>query len=175
MRKQRFADGKTEKAIDGYKSAMDSWAKAMEKFRALALMIDRGIGNEMLATIESYAAALAKDGQVVPPDYVLSQFFHLYVSHTAEVNEARRLAAQAGQHAGNSEYPQAQKLFEEAMKQWRGLLDRYPSILVGTDPIVAQQISETIAAYQKVLELRGKELPEDFPLKDFVEKTEKKA
>lgn len=170
-----FADGETEKAIDGYKSAMDSWSKAMEKFRALALMIDRGIGNEMLATIESYAAALAKDGQVVPADYVLSQFFHLYVSHTAEVNEARRLAAQASQHAGNSEYPEAQKLFEDCMQQWRGLLDRCPSILVGTDPIVDQQISETIAAYRKVLELRGKELPEDFPLKDFVEKKEKKA
>jgi len=167
--------GETQKALDAYQSALDAWNGAVNEYRALALMIDRGIGNEMLSTIESFAAASDKAGKAIPADYRLSTFFHLHMSHTPEFAEARRLAAQASRLVSSSDYPEAQKLYEQSMKQWRGLLDRYPSILLGTDPIVSQQISDTIAAYKKVLELRDKELPKDFPLKDFVEKTEKKA
>jgi hypothetical protein len=172
---EALAKGETEKAISGYESALEAWAGVLREYRALALMIDRGVGNEILAAIESYAAALAKDGKTVPVDYPLTQFFHLQMNHAVEANEALRLAAQAGRHANNSEYPEAQKLLEDGMQQWRVLLDRYPSILVESDPIVVQQIGETIALYRKVLELRGKELPEDFPLKDFAERAEKKA
>ena len=167
--------GQTQNAIDGYKTAMDSWFAAMREYRALALMIDRGIGNEILSTVEDYASALDKSGKTVPADYSLSQFFHLHMSHAPEFAKARQLAAQANRHVSNSEYPKAQELLEESVKQWQGLLDQYPSILAGSDPVVTEQINETIAAYKKVLELRDKELPEDFPLKDFVEKTEKKA
>jgi hypothetical protein len=172
---EALAKGDTQKAVSGYESAVAAWFEALRAYRALALMIDREIGNEILATVEGYAAALAKDGKTVPPDYALSQFFHLQMTHASEIEEALRLAARASRHAGNSEYPEAQKLLEDSMQQWRVLLDRYPSLLHGSDPVVALQISETIANYRKVLELRGKEFPEDFPLKDFVEKAEKKA
>ena len=138
-------------------------------------MIDRELGNEMLATVADYAAALDKAGKTVPPEYALAKFVHLQMSHTPEVETATRLADRAGRLINNSEYPEAQKLLEDSMAQWRVLLDRNPSLLIGADPIVTQQIAETIAAYRKVLELRGKEFPEDFPLKDFVAKNEKKA
>ena len=172
---EALANGETQKAIDAYQSAMESWDQALRKYRALALMIDRGIGGEVMSTVENFASALEKGGKAIPVDYGLSTFFHLHVSHSPECVEARKLAAQAAFQANKSKYPEAQKLFEDSMQQWRALLDRYPSILLGTDPIVSQQISETIGAYKKVLELRDKELPKDFPLKDFVEKTEKKA
>lgn len=154
---------------------MTAWFEGLKTFRALTLMIDRGIGNEILATVEGYAAALAKAGKTIPPEYALGQFVHLQMTHTPEVTEAARLMAKAAQHANNSEYPEAQSQLEESMKLWRALLDRHPSLLMGSDPIVTRQISETIAVYRRVLELRGKELPDDFPLKDFAEKEEKKA
>ncbi len=170
-----LAKGDTEKAVEAYKSAVDSWAEGLRQYRALPLMIDRGIGNEMLATVDGYAAALDKVGKTVPPEYALAKFVHLQMSHTSEVETAIRLTGRAGRLINNSEYPEAQKLLEDSMAQWRALLDRNPSLLLGTDPIVTQQIAETIAAYRKVLELRGKDFPEDFPLKDFVAKNEKKA
>ncbi len=172
---ESLAKGDTEKAISGYESAVTAWFEGLKAFRALTLMIDRGIGNEILATVEGYAAALAKAGKTIPPEYALGQFVHLQMTHTPEVTEAAKLMAKAAQHANNSEYPEAQSQLEESMKLWRALLDRHPSLLMGSDPIVTKQISETIAVYRRVLELRGKELPDDFPLKDFAEKAEKKA
>ncbi len=172
---EALATGETEKAFESFQTGMNAWSQALGKFRALALMIDRDMGNEILDSVEDYAAALAEDGKTIPPNYPLANFFHLQMSHAPELDEARKLATLAGRHIDNSEYPKAQELLEEVLPQWRALLDRYPSLLVQSDQVIYQQISETIAAYRKVLELRGKEFPEDFLLKDFVEKTEKKA
>ncbi|NLS91188.1 MAG: hypothetical protein GXX96_03270 [Planctomycetaceae bacterium] len=172
---EAFAKGDTQKAIASYTSSIDAWATTLQTHRALALMINRGVGKEILDTIEGYASALLKDGQTVPPDYALGGFFHLQMTHAPELSEAQKLMAQAGRHVSNSEYPEAQKLLEESMQKWRALLDRYPCLAAEADPFIADGIREAISAYRKVLELRGKEFPEDFLLKDFVEKTEKKA
>ena len=73
-----LAEGAPEKAADAFQSALNSWNRAVEDFPALALMIDRDIGNEVLAIPEDEADPLgpADAGAVhahagVPPRHVL--------------------------------------------------------------------------------------------------------
>ncbi|MHB8903256.1 MAG: hypothetical protein ACYC6Y_31225 [Thermoguttaceae bacterium] len=63
---EALAKGEAQKAVTSYESAMTAWFEAVKKHRALALMIDRGIGEEMLACVEGYAAALAGTGKTLP-------------------------------------------------------------------------------------------------------------
>jgi hypothetical protein len=173
--RQCLDKGDVKEAINGYESALGAWEAGMSEYRALPLMIDRSIGNDALAAIEDYAAALAQEGQTVPADFPLAKFLDLQLTHDPGAVQARQQFLLASGRVNDSEYPEAQELLEDSIKQWRIVLDRFPSILAGSNAAVAQQVSATIALYRKVFELRGKEFPEDFPLQDFVEKFEKKT
>lgn len=170
-----LAGGDPEKAAEAYQSALNSWNRALQDFPALALMINRNIGNEMVATLEGYSAALAKVGKRLPPDFLLAEFLGLQLTHAPETVEARRQQRLAAEQLRNSVYPAAEELLEKAIAAWRGLIDRFPSVSNGGDPAIAAEIAETINLYRKVLELRGKEFPKDFKLQDFVGKQQKQA
>ncbi|MDD4787371.1 MAG: hypothetical protein PHO07_09370, partial [Pirellulales bacterium] len=133
------------------------------------------IGNEVLATLEGYSAALARAGKQLPPDFQLAEFLGLQLTHAPETIEARRQQRSAAEQLRDSEYPAAEEHLEKAIAAWRGLIDRFPSVANGGDPAIAAEISETINLYRKVLELRGKEFPKDFKLQRFVDRQQSQA
>lgn len=57
-------------------------------------------------------------------------------------------------------------LYLEAFEKWDEVFKAYPLL---KDGLLANQITESIQEFQKMLDLTSREWPEDFPLQDFVD------
>jgi len=163
------ADGDPAEAADAYESAMKAWGRALYDFPALKLMASHEIGGEMLASIEGYSSALATQGKPMPADFVLARFLSLVVNHAPETEEARHMMTPMKSHLNNSEFGEAQDQLDKIIANWRVVLDRFPSLMSGSEAAIAEEIDAVVEQYRKVLDLRGKEMPEDFPLQDFID------
>jgi hypothetical protein len=161
--------GDLDTAKAEYERGMKNWNAQLQEFPFLILMADRKIGTEILDAISRYAETLEKRGEVFPDDFVLLDFFHLQVDHAPELANARLAIVEGRGLFGQSKFPAAQEAYDRGLAEWRKLLDAYPALLRSADKKYVQELTEVLRGYQEILNLRGKELPPDFILKDFLQ------
>ncbi len=170
--RQRLASGDTAEAKKAYEAAIKVWGSLLKEDPSLVLMADRITGEAALDAINKYAGLLMAAKEPFPEDFPLTDFLHFQLEHAEETVAAREHIRQAIRHRQKSEFPEAQKQFEEALGLWKKLVDRFPSVRALADPALAGEIVETAAGYKQVLDLRGQKFPQDFPLNDFLKRVQ---
>ena len=169
---EALASGDLDVAKEEYEQGLAKWKTQLEEFPYLVLMANRKIGEEILDAISRYAEILEKRGEMFPEDFVLLDFFHLQVDHAPELFEARRAIVEGRDLFKQSKFPAAQEAFDRGLAEWRKLLDAYPALMRSADKAFVQELTDVLredGEYRKILELRGKELPPDFILRDFLQ------
>ena len=164
-----LAGGDLDEAKAEYTLGMALWQAQLEQFPFLILMANRKIGQEILDVISRYAEILEKRGEMFTKDFALLDFFHLQVDHAPELLNARLAIVEGRGLFAQSKYPAAQEAYDRGLAEWRKLLDAYPALKRSADMAFVQELTEVLGEYQKLLDLRGKELPPDFILRDFLQ------
>ena len=164
-----LADGDLNTAKREYERGLSEWQSQLEAYPALILMANRKIGQEILDAISRYCEVLQKRGEMFPEDFALLGFLHLQVDHAPELLSARLAIVQGRQLFAQSKFPAAQEAFDRGLAEWRKLLDTFPALTRSADKDFARELTKVLVDYQKILELRGKKLPENFVLQDFLQ------
>ncbi len=164
-----LAGGDLDAAKKAYELGMSEWQSQLQAFPSLVLMGNREIGQEVLDAITGYSQVLDKRDELFPDDFPLLDFLHLQVDHAPELLRARLAGLKGRQLASQSKFPAAQEAYDGALAEWRKLLDTYPALVRSADKDFARELTDVLADYMKVLDLRGQKLPEKFVLQDFLQ------
>ena len=165
-REKALAEGNLETALTECESGLKLWQGLLEEFPALTLMASKTLGQEIFDTINGYGDVLQKRNQPFPDNFPLLNFLHLHIEQAEETLKARNAIAQGNQLLDQSKFPAAQEAYDRGLAEWRKLLDKFPVLLDGADKAVAGELIQAVEGYEKILELRGKEFPENFILRD---------
>ncbi len=168
--KKDFARAKTY-----YEEGFDRWYEVLDAVPALQLLADPVTVDELNGYIRHYDDILARNGEFFPRSFKLESFVHTQVIHSPHMRAAKLAKVQANgiliQSDSEEALAEARNQLEKALAESRALLDEFPSLLRLSDRLTAGEIAETIQHYQMLLARMGQPMPEDFPLKDFVETT----
>jgi hypothetical protein len=164
-----LASGDLDLAKEQYEQGLAKWQTQLLGAPYLILMANREIGEEILAAISGYAEILEKRGEMFPENFVLLDFFHLQVDHAPELLNARLAIVEGRGLFTQSKFPAAQEAYDRGLAEWRKLLDAYPALTRSADKAFVRELTDVLRTYQEILNLRGKKLPPDFILRDFLE------
>ena len=164
-----LADGDLDVAKKEYELGMSIWQTQLEKQHLLIVMAGRKIGEEILDAIGVYAEILEKRGEMFPKDFALLDFLHFQVDHAPELQRARLAIVEGRGLFAQSKFPAAQEAFDRGLAEWRKLLDTYPALKRSADKTLTRELTDVLRGYQEILNLRGKKLPPDFILRDFLQ------
>ena len=91
------------------------------------------------------------------------------VEQTDNALQGRRLLYQASlDFDPGGKLPEAKQQFEEGFKKWRAVLDEFPALL--NENTMTEDLADYIKIYERLLHQIEEKLPEDFPLKDVIER-----
>lgn len=93
------------------------------------------------------------------------------VEQTKTAVDARDNLFRAKQAHRAARLEEARALYETSWKLWRQVFDLYPSLM---DDITAEELVESVQHYQRLLSQLDEPLPEDFVLREFMERRHQK-
>lgn len=164
------AEGDLSAARRNYEDAFFRWDLLTAEIPSLDQMSDPLTGGEVVEAIRSYARVLRELEVPMPDDFILRRFIWIQFENDPKTHAARAAVYQGKRLMGRGELDAARKAMDVAMVQWRALLDEYPSIIV--DNGICEEIIKSIDDYRKLLEEQQETLPEDFILRDVLERHE---
>ena len=164
-----LTDGDLDLAKKECERGLSEWQTQLQFSPSLVLMANRKIGGEILDAISLYSKVLGKRGEMFPEDFALLDFLHLQVNHAPELRKARLEIVKGQGLFAQSKFPAAQEAYDRGLAEWRKLLDDFPALVRSADKEFAKELAKVLSEYQKILDLRGTQLPEDFVLLDFLQ------
>ena len=91
------------------------------------------------------------------------------VEQTDNALQGRRLLYQASRDFDpGSKLPEAKQQFEAGFQKWRAVLDEFPALL--SENTMTEDLADYIKIYERLLQQIEEKLPDDFPLKDVIER-----
>lgn len=154
-------------------SAINSWRNVINAVPSLQLLSDRATAQAITETVRKYAEVLKQLKQPFPDNFTLQSFIWVQVEHDALTQTARKAAEEAASLARKNEpspddLAAAATACQQSFTAWREVLDKFPS--AAADNNIADEIMLTVDLYKQILEKQGKTLPDDFILKDVVDR-----
>ncbi|MCL2303933.1 MAG: hypothetical protein FWC43_01165 [Planctomycetaceae bacterium] len=139
---------------------------ASEDYMKLAPLPD--VRDDILKAAALFVNCLRKQDFTLPPNFELKPYIDLMLKNDPIQSQAVELSAAGSVLLGEEKYHESQAKFDEAMELWKVLLEKYPLIYLEQESLCYGVLTNTAHDYQRALELQGKVLPEDFPLKEFL-------
>ena len=127
------------------------------------------VRDDVLKAAALYVNCLRKQNLILPPGFDLKPYVDLMLKNDPVQFQAVGLSATGSSLFREEKYSEAQEKFDEAMELWKSLLEKYPIIYLEPESMYFGVLVNTALDYQRALELQGKILPEDFPLKEFLQ------
>jgi tetratricopeptide (TPR) repeat protein len=168
-REKALAEGDLDAALAECEGGLKMWQDLLGRFPALTLMASKEAGQEIFDTINRYGDVLRQRHEPFPDNFPLLDFLHLHIEQAEETLKARNAITEGNLLLSESKFPAAQEAYDRGLAEWRKLLDKFPVLLSGADKAVAGELTQAVEGYGKILELRGKQFPEDFILRDVRE------
>jgi hypothetical protein len=176
------AAGELATASTFYEKELQDWKLLIADLPSLEQMSDPVTGQLILATIRKYAEILKKLNQAIPDDFLLHRFVRVQMEHdpdaeraqaAIEVARSAKAAAQAAADQGHGAAEKenlvaARKAYEGAFTLWRGVLDRYPTLVA--DSTLGEELLVMINEYRQLLEQQKVQMPKDFILQDVLDR-----
>jgi hypothetical protein len=94
------------------------------------------------------------------------------VERTENAEAARRAIYQANQDFEQARIAESVKLFEEGFAKWRAVFDEFPKLL--GENTITEDLADHIKTYIRNLEQLERKLPDDFILRDVLEKEQER-
>jgi tetratricopeptide (TPR) repeat protein len=166
------ASGDYRAARTQYEELLGNWRLTINETPTLEQRSDPATVQEILSAIGAYAKVLAELKVPFPDGFNLQPFVWTQVEHDPKNRDARAVAVQGSLLADQKKFDDARAAFDEAFSLWRGVLDRYPSLIA--DKSFAGEIVAAVNRYQDVLKQQNQKLPEKFILQDVLDRHTKK-
>jgi len=187
---QAYAEGDLEAAREAYRRGCASWASLLQnceeekRRREAARVLDSSTPDDVAdifvddvrTVVRRYMIILDKLDDTFPEDFALRDFVHDRVNKASETVAARGMILKGDQAmaAADPKEPEeslraALKSYEDAMVQWRKVLDEFPSLLLGSDPESLAEIDQTIRKYVDILRKLDEPFPANFILRDVLD------
>jgi hypothetical protein len=94
------------------------------------------------------------------------------MERTENAEAARRAIYQANQDFEQARIAESVKLFEEGFAKWRAVFDEFPQLL--GENTITEDLADNIKTYIRNLEQLERKLPDDFILRDVLEKEQER-
>lgn len=137
------------------------------EFMKLAPLYD--VRDKQLETQAYLIRTALQLGKNLPEPLPLRSFVELMLQHDSAADEAGDAFEAGMPFVQENKFAEAQAEFDKSLALWKPILDKYP--LIAQDPTLQtnRDLRRIAAVYVEVLKAQGKELPNDSPLKPFVQ------
>jgi len=133
--------------------------------------------DQILETSALFVETARQLNRQLSPFFPLRDFTALMLHHDPLLTQATSLAMEAsatlhtiprGEQPSEDQLQQVREKMDAAVDIWKTLLQRYPLLYVDNTLPLHIVLTNTVVEYEYILRLQGEELPEDFPLRDFL-------
>lgn len=133
--------------------------RAPEADRAAAIRLAERLGNQ-----ELMSSRISHYRSIVNYEY---WGIRCEAEQTKTAVDAREFLYKAKQAHDAADLETARSLYEASWQQWRKIYDQFPRLM---DDITAEDLTNDIKRYQRLLQQLDEEMPSDFPLVDLLRK-----
>lgn len=167
-----LAAGDLPTARRNFEDTLGRWQFVVGDLPSLEQGSDRGTSEEIFAMIRQYAKILKDLKASFPDDFFLRQFVWNHVEHDQATRAARAAIEQGNRFLAKKDLAEARKAFDQGLSLWRGVLDKYPSVIA--DTAIGDELMAAISDYQRLLGEQKQKLPDKFVLQDVLDHHGKK-
>jgi hypothetical protein len=161
--------GDTNAASEKYLAAMEKWYDLMNKEGYEDLQENPIFRRDLIEMVENYVIILDRNDEMFPKDFRLADFL-LDELQNREILENADLAMQyAREGLQEEDYDKAEKAIEAAFDVWNVALGNHEYLKLAPIAEINQEILDTIAMEVELHDAIGEPLPEDYPLREYVE------
>ncbi|NQU22576.1 MAG: hypothetical protein HQ567_14960, partial [Candidatus Nealsonbacteria bacterium] len=164
-----------------YRDATVKWRDVLNANPSVGYGSDPQTIVELLGLVERYGEILTQLDEIFPEDFALGRFMRVHVVHAPETRVARESVADAEKALVASEQflaigdktlaegylRTARQEFAEAATEWQTVLEKFPSLLLASDRVTLDELSELIEGYRETQP--DQELPPGFPLRNVAD------
>jgi hypothetical protein len=144
---------------------IDLAEKADEAKRPQALAL-----ADEVASAENLSGIIDRYRQIVNFEYWR---LRCEVERNEDTLAARKLVHQANKDFEAARISESVKLFEEGFQKWRSVIDKFPKLL--EEGTFSEDLADHIKVYRRNLDQLERKLPDDFPLKDVLERERERS
>lgn len=173
--KDKLAEKGEERQKQIFEKSEEFFATICNRFEGINASVEfmklgplSDLRDNMIEANAYYIQSLVKQGKALPDQLPLRSFVELMMKHDPVVGPAID-SAQIGvplMREGKNE--EAQAAFEKAIDLWKPVLDKYPIIPLDSTLQNYSEVRILANNYALVMKAQEKEIPEDFPLKNFL-------
>ena len=159
---EAFDAGNYPEAQEKYFHAIKLWKLILAENTSVYQMSDPDTGSKILDLVRRYAKTLKLMGMPFPERFALRGFVWMQVEHSRSMQTITSATQNAHLLQTENKLPDAEKEMDKAIFAWKGLLERYPS-LIGDKSICSKIVSQ-MALYRKILEAPKQTLTRSVPI-----------
>jgi hypothetical protein len=167
-----LADGDLVTARRNFEETLALWRFVTGDIPSLDQRSDRATSEEIFALTRQYAKVLKALKTPFPDDFFLRQFVWNHVEHDRATRAARAAIEQGSRLLEKKELAEARRVFDQGLSLWRGVLDKYPSVIA--DKAIDGELMAAISDYRRLLDQQKQKLPDKFVLQDVLDHHGKK-
>jgi hypothetical protein len=167
--REAYYEGDLKAASETYLAAMEKWYDLMHKEGFEDLQENPIFRGDLLDMIEKYVIILDRNDELFPEDFRLADFLREELQRR-DIEPKGDLAMQYAREAMEEEdFEKADMAIEAAIDVWSTMLSNQDYMKLVPIPAVNEKVLDTIALYQEHLDETNQTLPENYPLKAYVD------